>query len=65
MSSHADLAESEEQGFIQQFEERVLDLVRQIDRQFPYKQSVIWSIEYGTDKEHSIHIMKSERRSQQ
>ena len=49
----------EQQNFFVEFETRVLNLVRQLSRHFPYKHSVQWSIEYGEEKEYCIHVMSS------
>ena len=54
--------QDDEQAFIREFEERVIDLVRQFRRRFRYKHSVVWSMEYG-DKQRSIHVMANARRS--
>lgn len=44
------------------FENRALNLVRQSDRRFPFKQSIIWMVEFDEDREYSIHIMSNKRR---
>ena len=44
------------------FENRALNLVRQSDRRFPFKQSIIWKVEFDEDREYSIHIMSNKRR---
>ena len=49
----------EEEKFLYEFERQVIDLVRQFSRQFPYKQSVIWSIEYAEDKQYCIQVMSN------
>ncbi len=51
--------ETEEQKFLREFENRVLDLVREVDRQFPYKQTILWSIEYAENKGYCIHVMSN------
>ena len=38
----------------------MLDFVWQVDKEFPYKKAVIWSIEYGAVKEYRMHVMNSE-----
>ncbi len=56
-------AEEEEQKLFREFENRVLDLVRALDWQFPYKKSIVWSIEYGENKEYCIHVMSNRHHS--
>jgi hypothetical protein len=60
-SLSSDCVEEEEEKFLRKFENQVFDLVREINRQFPYKQSIIWSIEYDENKEYSIHVMANGR----
>ncbi|CAF1426422.1 unnamed protein product [Adineta steineri] len=55
--------EEEERRFRGEFENRVLTLVRQLNRRFPYKHSVIWTIEYDENKEYCIHVMANQHRS--
>ncbi len=53
----------EERAFHQEFEQAVVDVVRELRREFPYKQTIRWSIEYGDDKHYSVHILVKPRRS--
>lgn len=53
----------EEQNFFKQFENQVLNLVRDLNRQFPYQQTVIWSIRYSQDKEYCIQVIANEHLS--
>jgi hypothetical protein len=48
-----------EQQFLREFENQVLDLIRLVDRRFPYKQSILWSIEYSEEKGYCIHVMNN------
>ncbi|CAF1067369.1 unnamed protein product [Didymodactylos carnosus] len=57
-----DSMEEGEEKFLREFENRVLDLIREFTQQFPYKQSIIWSIEYGENKEYCIHVMSPKHR---
>jgi len=56
------LAQDEEK-FLRDFENRVLDVVRQSTHRFPYKHSVIWSIEFAQDKEYLMHVVSNPNHS--
>jgi hypothetical protein len=45
----------ERAAFLQDFEDNVIDLIRDIRRQFPYEQTIRWSMEYGND---ILHMLK-------
>jgi hypothetical protein len=47
----------EEHAFRQDFDDEVVELIKDFRRQFPYRQTIQWSIEYGDDKQHSIYIL--------
>jgi len=61
--SHAlsSVYEEGEEKFLREFEYRVVELVREFTRQFPYSQSIIWSIEYGENKEYCIRAMNTKQ----
>jgi hypothetical protein len=54
-----------EREFLQQFERRILGLIVEFRRQFPYKQTIRWSIEYGDDddQQHTVHVHVKPSRS--
>ena len=53
----------EEAQFIAEFDEHIVELVRQFRRRFRCKQWIEWSIEYAENKEHSIDIRVKKPRS--
>jgi hypothetical protein len=53
----------EERAFLKDFQEHVIDLISEFRRHFPYRQLIRWSIEYGDDKEHNLHILVKPSRS--
>jgi hypothetical protein len=53
----------EERAYLQEFEQRVIDLIREFRRHCPYRHTIRWSIEYGNDNEHDFHILIKPRRS--
>jgi hypothetical protein len=47
----------EERAFLQEFKDYVVDLVKECRQRFPYRQTIRWSIEYGNNNQHSLHIL--------
>ena len=45
------------EDFWAEFENRVLDVVGRFRQRYPYKHSVIWSMKFGGNQEHAIHVM--------
>ena len=48
--------QDEEHAFVQDFERRITYLLKQFRREFPVKQTIRWTIEYGNNKTHTFHI---------
>jgi hypothetical protein len=55
----------EQREFRQAFNQQVVDLIREFRRNFPYRQTIEWTIEYGNDNEHeyTLHIVMKPPRS--
>ncbi|CAF1426378.1 unnamed protein product [Adineta steineri] len=49
--------DDEQQAFIKDFQDAVVELLREFRREFPYKQIVRWSIEYGDDQQHCLEVL--------
>ncbi len=55
----------EQREFRQAFNQQVVGLIREFRRNFPYRQTIEWTIEYGNDNEHeyTLHIIIKPPRS--
>jgi hypothetical protein len=54
--------EDAKQAFIQEFLEHIVDLYREFRRDFPYQHQIEWTMEYGFEKKHTLHITSKKRR---
>ena len=49
-------SEDEQEAFMHEFENRVLDVVRQVRRRFPFKHSIRWSIKLNDMKTYRLRV---------
>lgn len=53
----------EERAFLLDFQEHIIALLRLCRHDFPFRQKVEWTTEYGNNREHTFHILIKPPRS--
>jgi hypothetical protein len=53
--------DDEQREFLRDFETQMTELIRGFRRQFPYRQTIHWSVEYGEGRRHQFHVIVKPR----
>ena len=60
--SSQDGHDDEQGAFLRDFEEQMMELIRRFRRQFPNRQTIHWSVEYGEGQRHDFHVLVKPKR---
>lgn len=55
--------QAERRAFLQDFQAHITDLLRKFRREYPYRQTVRWRIDFEDGRNHTFHVVINPPRS--